>query len=309
MTKMVLMAAAGIAAATLSAKELKVLMIGNSFSQSVMTYLPKMVKAEKKHKLEIAPMAIGGCTLDGHIAHIRKAEDDPDYKPYWTNWPKRRKANLPEVIKAAKWDIVTIQQASPVSWDKSKTLPSADELIAYIRKNAPQAEIVIHQTWSYRNDDSRISGAKPGWGFDQNGMYDRLTETYTELAKKHGFRMIPVGKAVQLFRAKTPVKYAAPTAAERKSYICPDVPRRAGEVVGNESWVKDEKTGEMMMKTDRTHLNNDGSYLQACVWYGFLFGEKPQEIKYVPNNIGKTQAALFQTCAQEALETFPQVKK
>lgn len=140
-------------------------------------------------------------------------------------------------------------------------------------------------------------------------MYDRLTETYTELAKKHDFRMIPVGKAVQLFRAKTPVKYAAPTAAERKSYICPDVPRRAGEVVGNESWVKDEKTGEMMMKTDRTHLNNDGSYLQACVWYGFLFGEKPQEIKYVPNNIGKTQAALFQTCAQEALETFPQVKK
>lgn len=82
-------------------------------------------------------------------------------KPYWTSWPKRRKANLPEVIKAAKWDIVTIQQASPVSWDKSKTLPAADELIAYIRKNAPQAEIVIHQTWSYRNDDSRISGAKP----------------------------------------------------------------------------------------------------------------------------------------------------
>ena len=91
-------------------------------------------------------------------------------------------------------------------------------------------------------------------------MYDRLTETYTELAKKHDFRMIPVGKAVQLFRAKTPVKYAAPTAAERKSYICPDVPRRAGEVVGNESWVKDEKTGEMMMKTDRTHLRKSNMF-------------------------------------------------
>lgn len=71
------------------------------------------------------------------------------------------------------------------------------------------------------------------------------------------------------------------------------MPRRAGEVVGNESWVKDEKTGEMMMKTDRTHLNNDGRYLQACVWYGFLFGEKPQEIKYVPNNIREDAGGAF----------------
>ena len=309
MTKMFLMAAAMLAAVSLSAKELKVLMIGNSFSQSVLAYLPKIVKAEKEHKLEIAQMMIGGCTLNRHIAELKKAEDDPNYKPYSTNWPKRRKVNLPEMIKAAKWDIVTIQQGSPESWNKSKTQPAADELIAYIRKNAPQAEIVVHQTWAYRNGDGRISGAKPDWGFDQNGMYDRLTENYTELAKKHNFRMIPVGKAVQLFREKTPVKYTAPTAAERKAYVCPDLPRRAGEVVGNEYWMKDRKSGEMTMRVDNIHLNNDGNYLQACVWYGFLFGEKPSEIKFVPNNIGKKQAALLRACAQEALETFPQVKK
>ena len=140
-------------------------------------------------------------------------------------------------------------------------------------------------------------------------MYDRLTENYTELAKKHNFRIIPVGKAVQAFRAKTPVKYTAPTPEERKTYVFPDLPRRAGEVVGNEYWMKDRKSGEMTMRVDRTHLNNDGNYLQACVWYGFLFGEKPSEIKFVPNNIGKKQAALLRACAQEALETFPQVKK
>ena len=51
MTKMFLMAAAMLAAVTLSAKELKVLMIGNSFSQSVLAYLPNIVKAEKEHKI------------------------------------------------------------------------------------------------------------------------------------------------------------------------------------------------------------------------------------------------------------------
>lgn len=309
MSKTILLATAMLAAVSLSAKELKVLMIGNSFSQSVLVYLPKIVNTDKENKLVLAQMMIGGCTLNRHIAELKKAEDDPNYKPYSTNYPKRRKVGLPEMIKAEKWDIVTIQQGSHESWNKEKFQPAANELIAYIKKNAPQAEIVIHQTWAYRNADGRISGPKPGWGFDQKGMYDRLTENYTNLAKEHNFRIIPVGKAVQIFREKTPVKYTAPSADERKTYTNPDIPKRAGEVVGNEYWMKDRKSGEMALKVDNIHLNNDGNYLQACVWYGFLFGKKPTEIKFVPSNIGNKQAAFLQTCAQEALETFPQVKK
>ena len=309
MSRTLLMAAALFAAATLSAKELKVLMIGNSFSQSVLSYLPRIVKAEKKHNLLLAQMMIGGCTLNRHIAELKKAEDDPNYKPYGTNYQKRRRVNLPEMIKAEKWDIVTIQQGSHESWNKEKFQPAANELIAYIRKNAPQAEIVVHQTWSYRNSDGRISGPKPGWGFDQKGMYDRLTANYTDLAKEHKLRVIPVGKAVQLFREKTPVKYTPPTAEEKKNLVCPDLPKRAGDVVANDWWAKDRKTGEMVLKTDSIHLNNDGNYLQGCVWYGFLFGEDPASIQFVPRNIGNKQAALLRTCASEALKTFPQVKK
>lgn len=138
MSRTLLMAAALFAAATLSAKELKVLMIGNSFSQSVLSYLPRIVKAEKKHNLLLAQMMIGGCTLNRHIAELKKAEDDPNYKPYGTNYQKRRRVNLPEMIKAEKWDIVTIQQGSHESWNKEKFQPAANELIAYIRKNAPR---------------------------------------------------------------------------------------------------------------------------------------------------------------------------
>ena len=223
--------------------------------------------------------------------------------------PKNHQANLKELLTADQWNIVTIQQGSHESWNKEKFQPAANELIAYIRKNAPQAEIVVHQTWSYRNSDGRISGPKPGWGFDQNGMYDRLTANYTNLAKEHKLRVIPVGKAVQLFREKTPVKYTPPTAEEKKNLVCPDLPKRAGDVVGNDWWAKDKKTGEMVLKSDSIHLNNDGNYLQGCVWYGFLFGEDPASIQFVPRNIGNKQAALLRTCASEALKSFPQVKK
>lgn len=64
------------------AAELKVLMVGNSFSQSVLTCLPNMVKADKENKLVLAQMYIGGCTLSRHIDELQKSEKDSGYKPY-----------------------------------------------------------------------------------------------------------------------------------------------------------------------------------------------------------------------------------
>lgn len=306
--KCLLFAVAVVFCGFTEARELKVLMVGNSFSQSVLTYLPRIVNTDKENKLVLAQCYIGGCTFGRHMESLNKSLKNPGYKPYTTNYPNRRKVNLPEMIKLEKWDIVTIQQGSRESWWKEKYKP-ADELIAYIRKNSPNAEIVVHQTWSYRNSDKRISGTNPVWGFDQQGMYDRLTENYTDLAKKYGFRIIPVGKAIQLFRELTPVKYTAPTAAELKSYVYPDLPRRAGDVVGADLWGKDKKSGEMVLRSDHTHLNNEGEYLQACVWYGFLFRKNPTLIKFIPDNIGNTQAKFLQSCAQKAIDTFPQAKK
>lgn len=289
------------------AAELKVLMVGNSFSQSVLTCLPNMVKADKENKLVLAQMYIGGCTLSRHIDELQKSEKDSGYKPYTTNYPQKRKVNLPEMIKLERWDIVTIQQGSHESWQKDKFKPAA-ELIAYIRKNAPQAEIVIHQTWSYRNADKRIGGAKPDWGFDQQGMYERLTENYTALAEEYGFRIIPVGKRFRFSDKKTHIKYSAPPPEERQSYNCPDFPRGAGEVVGRDFWSKNRKTGEMVLGMDNIHLNNEGAYLQACVWFGFLFGKNTGEITFVPSSIGGSQADFLKACAQEDLDKFPQVK-
>ena len=48
-----------------SAAELKVLMVGNSFSLSVLTYLPKIAKASGK-KLKLGEAMIGSCTIWRH---------------------------------------------------------------------------------------------------------------------------------------------------------------------------------------------------------------------------------------------------
>lgn len=313
--KALLFAVAAMLALTCGAKDLKVLMVGNSFSQSVLAYLPKLAAAAPDCKLKLGQAMIGGCTMERHCNEFKKAEQDPKYKPYWTNLtldpknPKNHKASLKDLLTADKWDIVTIQQGSHQSWMPEKFGPYAEELIGIIRKYAPQAEIVVHQTWAYRSDDPRIAPGKPGWKFEQKGMYERLTKNYTDLAKKHNFRIIPVGYAVQLTREKSPVKFRNYDPALLKTLNFPDLPSQAGDVVGNMYWGKDRKSGEMQIRRDSIHLNNRGNYLQGCTWFMFLFNKKAADVKFIPNNIGDKDAKFLAECAEEAVAKFPQVKK
>ena len=62
-----------------------------------------------------------------------------------------------------------------------------DNLIAKIKELAPQAEIVIQQTWSYNAADPRLNpGTSRSWKIDQTGMYEKLTAAYLQLAEKAG---------------------------------------------------------------------------------------------------------------------------
>ena len=79
----------------LSAKELKVLMIGNSFSVCVGQYLPQVVKSVPGCDLYLGSAYIGASPLDKHWSNIEKAEKDPSFKPYkvetWTFDGKSRR--------------------------------------------------------------------------------------------------------------------------------------------------------------------------------------------------------------------------
>ena len=63
----------------------------------------------------------------------------------------------------------------------------------------------------------------------------------------------------------------------------------------------------MKLKVDSIHLNPDGEYLQACVWFSFLYGEPVDKITWAPDNMNPDFAALLRKCAKEALESYQQV--
>lgn len=216
----------------------------------------------------------------------------------------RYRGTLTGLLQKNQYDIITIQQNSRNSIDYATCQPYAANLIAFIKKHQPQAEIVIQQTWSYRCDSPQLKK----WQIDNHTMYEKLAGTYAKLAKEHGLRMIPAGLAVQLFRAETPVKYVPLSAGELKKFQKPAVPPFSGEVVGKYFWSKGKKN---KYKTERLlldahHLNFHGEYLQAAVWFAFLFDKPVSGIKYFPENIDRAQAEFLLSCAQKAVASFQQ---
>ena len=143
----------------------------------------------------------------------------------------------------------------------------------------------------------------PKWGFDQNGMYERLTDNYRALAKKYGFRIIPTGFAVQIVRGKTVDKFEPCDPAVRKALNPPDLPKQAGDVVGKFYWIK-RRDGMLHIDSDTIHLNRRGEYLQGCVWYIFLFKRTAADIKFVPKSISDPDARFLAECAEEAVRSF-----
>ena len=171
-------------------RPLKVLMIGNSFTGSVMRETPTLAR-KSGLKLDIVQCGIGGCPFDRHWSNVEKS-DDKSFKPYGVQaslssgdakkFPRRM--NVTDMLTADKWDIVTIQQASGKSAFYDTYQPYADNLIAKIRELAPQAEIVIQQTWSYTPYDARLAK----WKMTPKDMYEALKKAYAQLASKHKLR-------------------------------------------------------------------------------------------------------------------------
>ena len=296
-------------------KPLRVLMIGNSFSESVMRETPKLAAASG-FVLDIAQAGIGGCPLDKHWTNVVKSTD-AEFKPYGFHYSYGslkdqsqapiaklgKRTNIPQALAAEKWDVVTIQQASGKSPFYETYQPYADNLIAKIRELAPQAEVVIQETWSYSPYDGRLAN----WKLDPKGMHTALKGAYSQLAKKHNLRVIPTGDAVQLFRERLPVDYGTLlTKTEIAALKQPETIDFHGDVAGSSAWKKGRKGkqkdwDEIKLRTDFPHFNSRGHYLQACVWTAFLFKADPTAFTYRPDGLPESDAKLMRECARDAI--------
>jgi hypothetical protein len=172
---------------------MKVLAIGNSFSQDATRYLHQIAEADD-FGLTVVNLYIGGCSLE---KHWQNAEGDlADYE-YELNGEKNGEmVSIRQALESDSWDIVTLQQSSWQSTQYNTYQPYLNALSQYVKKYAPNAEQVIHQTWAYEQGSERLTSA----GYqEQKDMFLDIKKAYHIAAAELGdARIIPSGESFQI---------------------------------------------------------------------------------------------------------------
>lgn len=282
---------------------IKLLTIGNSFAYNATSKLPALAKAGGK-SVQVFHANLSGASLERHVQHLRAFEANPA-DPKGREFTKRpdpktgqsRDFSLREALEADAWDVVTIQQSSGNSYKPESYEPFAAELIAYIKKYAPQAEIVVIETWSYRHDHPTLVGA----GMTPAQMHAGLSSAYRELAARHGgLRIAPVGDAFHLAQ-RTPL-WTLRTPDPDFDYKNPPagrVPNEPGNLYKGWGWEK--VNGQPALKLDAFHANDAGCYLGGAVLYETLFGADATKLAHTDSRLTAEQSASLRQIAHLAV--------
>ena len=175
---------------------IKILAIGNSFSQDATAYLHQLAKSGGTD-IKVGNLYIGGCSLERHHKNLRGNLCDYGYEI--NGHYVGEMLSLQAGLCVDNWDIITMQQASHFSGLPETYYPHITELSAYITKFAPNAKQIIHQTWAYESDSTH--GAFPTYDRNQTKMYKMLQTAYSNAALRLNLGIIPSGEVVQALRS------------------------------------------------------------------------------------------------------------
>lgn len=232
-------------------KTTKILMIGNSFSQDTAKFLSQTAQASGADVM-VTTLYIGGCPLERHWHNIETGE--AAYQHELNGIITDRRISIPEAVHEEDWDYIVTQQASHDSgWIESYE-PFLGLITEYLRKEAPNAKLLLQETWAYEPDSPHFNFMR--YNRDQKLMYRKLDSCYRSMAEKYGWTLIPSGTIIQKIREAD----GSPFNREQGGIsICRD-----GFHMG---WVY-------------------GRYLLACIWTRILFGVSLKENTFVPSRHG-----------------------
>ncbi len=182
---------------------LRILAIGNSFSQDATAYLHSIANADGVD-ITVVNLYIGGCSLETHWNNI--LEDKAAYEYERNGLSTGRFISIKEALLEEEWDYVTLQQVSSESGIIDSYYPYITNLSEYVTQLAPQAIQLLHQTWAYELDSDH--GGFINYNKDQWNMYDKIVETYQRVSEDLKLEIIPCGKIIQSLRNLPEFDYA-----------------------------------------------------------------------------------------------------
>lgn len=158
---------------------MKILAIGNSFSEDACRYIHKIAAADGQ-TVKTVNLYIGGCPLQTHYYNI--LENNAAYDFQFNGESTRLKVNIKQVLMSDNWDAVTFQQVSQAAPHFETYEPYLSALADYVRTYLPHTNFYMHQTWAYEADSERLKNA----GFDTpQKMLEHIRAAYQAAARPH----------------------------------------------------------------------------------------------------------------------------
>lgn len=266
---------------------LRILAVGNSFSDDGTEYLPGLLEAAGIHNVIVARLYIGGCSLERHCEEYSKGLHNYIYfKSTKNKWETVSKsASLLDGLKDEPWDIITMQETSGCSGLYETYHEWIPRLVSIIRSETlnPCASIVWHETWAYASNSTHSMFGL--YDRNQDKMYAGIVDCVSRASKEFDIPVvIPSGDAVQIARG-TRLNNQDEVPATCKVY---------------------------QLTRDGFHLSRQfGRYIAACAWFETLI--RPTLGKSVKGNgyllrdteysITRKDARLCQKCAIKAVKS------
>ncbi len=245
---------------------IKILAIGNSFSEDALEhYLYGLAKAGG-HQIIIGNLYIGGAELDLHWKNANENKEAYSYRKIGLNGEKVTTTNtsIASALADERWDYISFQQASPKSGLYPTYTTPLPALISYVKENVknPSTKYVLHQTWAYAQTTQHQGFAN--YGSIQKNMYNAITKTTKKISKENKMDLlIPSGTAVQ---------------NARTSFV-----------------------GDNLNVADGYHLAVMGKYTSSCTWYEKIFKESVIGNTFHPKELSIYQTDMLQNAAHAAV--------
>ncbi len=245
---------------------IKILAIGNSFSEdAIESHLYELAK-EKNMKVIIANMYIGGASLEVHKENVERSIPAYDYRKIGLDGQKKvyPKVSLDLAVEDEYWDYISFQQVSQNSGQLETIKNSLPAVYSYVKSKIknPGVKYVYHQTWAYAQNSTHSGFTN--YKNDQMEMYKAIVNVSKEVKNIVPIDIIvPSGTAIQN---------------------------------GRTSVVEDNFT------RDGYHLAIPlGRYTAACTWFEKLFNTSVVGMKYRPEGVSSFEASIAQNAAHLAV--------
>jgi hypothetical protein len=223
---------------------LRVLFLGNSYTNNI----PNIVQniADSQGKIMVHDRhTLGGYTLQEHAVDA-------------TGLAK---------VAAGNWDFVVIQEQSQLpsfspNQVSTQVYPYAASLANSIREANPCTQPIFYMTWGRENGDANnCEFYEPVCTYE--GMQERLTESYNEMAMDNDALVAPVGETWRRVRAANP--------------------------------------DFGLYNGDGSHPNANGAYLASCVFYSMFYEESMEADYFVTQAVADEDAEMLRAMADETV--------